>query len=142
MLSEVMVNHLVIREALNGAAFPLSLALTLAICFYLASMFASYGRGWTRQPGVSTACALAWLFLAETCRAGSVWFFLQAGNDGRRVSESTTFYLNCLLAASAVILVLSLLRCTYLFTPPRLGNAPWIVAILAATAFVSLSLAL
>lgn len=141
MFDKLMVDHLIVREALNGAAFPLSLFLTMSVCFYLWQTFVLYGPGWTRQPGVSTACALAWLFFAETCRAGSVWFILQANNDGRVIPQNTIFTLNCILAASTIVLVLAFLRCTFLFTPDHLGNMTWIMSFIVALLFVIISLA-
>lgn len=140
MLDRLLADHLIVREILNGAAFPLSVFLLAIICNYLWNMWTTYGRGWTRQPGVSTACALAWMFFAESCRAGCVWYILRTNNDGMKLNDTFQVVSNCILVVAGVILVLSLLRCTFIFTPPQFGNWTWIFSICITSLFLSFAI--
>lgn len=139
MLDRFLADHLLVREILNGATFPLSVVLLVIIGQYLLTTYVSYGKGWTREPGVSTACALAWVFFAESCRAGCVWYILRETNAGRKIPEYAQVTTNIILMVAGVVLVMSLLRCTFTFTPPRLGNWTWIFSVVLTALFLSFS---
>lgn len=140
MLEWFLNAPLAVREVLNGAAFPLSVMLLLIIGWYLFETYRRYGHGWTREPGVATACALAWMFFAESCRAGIVWYALRVQNDGGKLTDTFKVASNIILVVAGVVLVLSLLRCTFIFTPPHLGNWTWIVSLFITATFLSFSL--
>lgn len=131
-----------LREILNGAVLSLSIVLLAIMCLYLLATYRMYGRGWSKESGTATACALAWMLFAEACRSGVVWYTLRAQNDGAELSETFRVTSDIVLVVAGVILVLSLLRCTFIFTPPHLGNWTWIFSLLLTSTFLSLSLML
>lgn len=129
-------SNLIIREWLNGTLFPLSSFLCYAICTFLWETRREIGTGWTREPGVATACGLAWVFLCDAIRAGGVWFILRLQNDGHHVPLWIQQVVNGLFIFAAFALVLTILRCTYLFSPPRWGHRYWIASAIATGVFL------
>jgi hypothetical protein len=98
----------------------------------------TYGKGWTSQPGIQTACVLCWLFLAESVRAGIVWGILRSQNLNYPI-EKYSNWTNGFLILCGIILVATMLRCIYLFTPTQWGNRPWIACAIFTFAFLILS---
>lgn len=131
-----------LREILNGAILSLSIVLLAIMCLYLFATYQMYGRGWSKESGTATACALAWMLFAEACRSGVVWYTLRSQNSGTELSETFKVVSDVVLVVAGVILVLSLLRCTFIFTPPQLGNWSWIFSLFLASVFLSFSLML
>lgn len=121
-MTPLMTYNLAAREVLNGAVFPLSLALSLIIALYLFDTWLDHGKGWTKQPGVQTACALCWVFTAEMMRAGCAWWALRATNDGVTISPEVDHFLTVVLIVSTFMLIATMLRCVHLFRPNSLGQ--------------------
>lgn len=132
-------SNLIIREWLNGSLFPLSFFLTFAVVTFINDTRLEIGRGWARAPGIPTACALAWVFLCETIRAGGVWFILRLQNDGHVVPIWIQKSINGLFIFAAFALILVILRCTYLFSPPRWGNRYWVLSAIVTAWFLLIS---
>jgi hypothetical protein len=139
MYNSILNHNLFIREILNGALFPLCAFLSAIISLYLWDTFRLYGRGWTRQPGVATACAMCWVFAAEAVRAGTVWYLLRQHNELAVVSKYAQNVAGVLLLLGGLVLVITMLRCTYIFTPPRWGHRVWVAALLSTIVFLTIS---
>lgn len=131
--------NLVIREWLNGALFPLSLALAFIIGVFLFDTWRIHGRGWTTLPGIRTSCAMWWLFSAESIRAGIVWILLRIQNDGQRVTDALDYAVNVGFMFGATALIVAFLRCIFLFTPPKWGHVYWVASVLVTVLFLVLS---
>lgn len=136
MFIQLNTANLIIREWLNGSLFPLSAFLTWVILVFINDTRKEVGSGWTSTYGIPTACSLAWIFLCETVRAGGVWIILRTQNDGHAVPLYVQWVINTAFMFSAAALVVTILRCTYLFSPPRWGHRYWIAS--AATTLVFL----
>jgi hypothetical protein len=139
---DVVTNNLIIREWLNGSLFPLSLNLSLIIAVFLwDSYFAAREsrQKWFNMDGVPTACALFWIFSLDGVRAVSVWVILRINNNGMEVPMWMRQTTNVALALAAFGLMLTILRCTYLFTPPRWGNRYWIYSLVSTLIFLMIS---
>lgn len=131
--------NLIIREWLNGALLPLSVALAIIISIFLAETWWKHGRGWTGLPGIAVSCAFWWLFTAESIRAGVVWVLLRIQNDGQKVTAALDWYVNIAFILGATLLILAFLRCIYLFTPTRWGHRYWIASLFVTIVFLALS---
>lgn len=139
---DILSSHLLIREWLNGSLLPLTLNLSIVIGIYLSQSFLDsrrFGRRFMNTPGIHTALVLFWVFFAESARAGSVWFSLRMQNAGREIPPDVGNLLNVMLVMCGVILVTAVLRCTYLFTPPKVRNVIWIYSLFVTVTFVILS---
>jgi hypothetical protein len=139
-----------IREVINGVAFILLLTLVLMISVFLWDTWAKEGPlpydKWAKFPGVKTACALWWIFAAESFRTCNVWLTYNLGkHDGvgfpsmgvgifaQGGSISSLGYL-----IAGLVLNLSLLRAIYIWTPPDWREQVWIYASLGAMVFVTI----
>lgn len=131
--------NLIIREWLNGSLFPLSAFLCFVICVFLHDTWREEGKGWRKTPGIATACCLAWIFFCESIRAGGVWWILRTMNDGQVVSIWTQWVINVAFMFSAGALVVTILRCTFLFSPPRWGHRYWLASAITTLCFLLLS---
>lgn len=139
---EIVNSNLLIREWLNGSLLPLTLNLSIVIGVYLFHSVSDARRSNTRLsdvPGVKTAHVLFWIFLAESIRAGSVWFSLRAQNSGKAVPPHVQDVLDMLLVVCVVVLMAAVLRCTYIFSPPQIRGIFWIYSLTATIMFVLLS---
>lgn len=139
MYADIINKNLFIREFLNGGTFPLSLFLAIVIGIHLWNTYREFGSGWSKQEGTQTACALFWVFFAESLRAGLVWWTLRSVNDGQRLPPDIELVFNIGLTFAGLALVIMLLRCSYLFTPPKWGNKVWIASVSITTLFLILS---
>lgn len=131
-----LFDPLMVREVLNAAAFPLSVILFVMIILHLWGVYRIHGKNWRTEPGSATACALSWIFFAESVRAGCAWLILKHQNDGYLISERSQLVSSLILMLAGFVLVCSLLRCVFIFTPDELGNSTWIAATAAMLAFV------
>lgn len=133
-----------IREVVNGVCMILFLTLTLMVgVFMWDSIIESFGatstRSWRSVPGIHTACALWWVFLAETYRTGAVWCLYQSGKRGQDIGAffAGTGYLSSLgYLFAGVALIGGLLRAIYIFTPPEWKRQVWVYASAGAVVFV------
>ena len=142
MYAEIINSHLLIREWLNGSLFPITLNLALIIGVYLCREWSGSRKNRTmffQIPGVQTAFVLFWLFSAETARAGSMWFRLRSENNGYPIDASVSSFLDGTLIVCGTVLVITVLRCTYLFTPPRIRGFFWAYSLLLMVAFTLVS---
>lgn len=132
------------REVINGVCLILFMTLTLMVgVFMWDSLVESFGatpaRSWRTVPGIHTACALWWIFVAETYRTGAVWFLYQLG---KRDADEGAFFAGTGYASSigylfaGVALIGGLLRAIYIFTPPEWKRQVWIYASTGAVVFV------
>lgn len=133
---DMLKSNLIIREWLNGSLFPLSLFLTYVILVFLWDTRQEIGPGWQREKGIATACALAWIFFCESIRAGGVWFILRTTNDGHVISVWMQWIINIAFMFSAAALVITILRCTFLFSPPRWGHRYWVASAITTLLFL------
>lgn len=145
-LSDMVVTHqALIREWVNGMVMVLFLNATAMIGVFMWDTMLEYAgqqsvRDWSHAPGVPTACALWWVFAAETYRAGAVWSLYQEGKFGGSIGSffapvgySTSFgYL-----FSGLMLIGGLQRCIFIFTPPAWKRRVWLYATAGAVAFCS-----
>lgn len=142
MYKDLLLDNLIIREFLNGSLTPLSFNLTIVLTIFL---FESYKEGqergvkWNRIPGVATGCALWWIFGAETIRAGIVWYILREHNDGLPLPVWFEYFSNFAFMVAAFSLIVTMLRCTYIFTPPIWGNRFWIYSAISTAIFLTIS---
>lgn len=116
-----------VREWLNAGLIPLTACILFIIAYSLLESYRLNGRGWTSAPGVKSACALWWIFLADLIRASMAWTLLNAQNEGRASeylsSSATLFYM-----AAAVIAALATFRLIYALSPTSWGHSGWVVA--------------
>lgn len=139
MFIELNTSNLLIREWLNGSLFPLSAFLTWVILVFINDTRLEIGPGWSKTDGIPTACALSWIFFCETIRAGGVWIILRTQNDGYLVPLYVQWTINAAFIFSATAMVVTILRCTYLFSPPRWGHRYWVASAITTLAFLLLS---
>lgn len=146
MIRMIVEHQATIREFINGACMILFLTLTIMVAVFMwDSLVETLAkrqpvRSWRAVPGIEVACALWWVFLAETYRTGAVWTLYQVG---RRSNETTgTFFAGAGYASSVgyllagVFLIGGLLRAIYIFTPPEWKRRVWVYASVGAVLFV------
>ena len=141
-MKDAYVSNLIIREWLNGSLFPLSLNLSIIIAVFMWDSYIeclAQGKRWFRMSGVPTACALFWIFSLDGMRAVSVWIILRITNNGDEVPEWVREWTSAALVIAALGLVITMLRCTYLFTPPKWGNRYWIYSLCSTLLFLFIS---
>jgi len=139
---DAVTSNLLIREWLNGSLLPLSLNLAIIIAVFLWDSWIEAREGnlnWWTMSGVPTGCALFWIFILDGTRAGSVWIILRITNDGVPVPQWVRDYSTVALIVAALGLAITMLRCTFLFTPPRWGNAYWIYSVVSTVLFLIVS---
>lgn len=142
----VVQQQALIREVINGFGMILCLTLSIMIGAFMWDSIALWcmnkpmGRSWHAVPGIQTACALWWIFAAESYRTGSVWMLYNIGkgqkDDGVFFSADPGAYWSSygyLLAG--IVLNIGLLRAIYIFTPPEWKDRVWVYASLGAVAF-------
>ena len=139
-------NNLIIQEWVNGGLFPLNLSLCIVIAQFLITAWATPlddGQDrWTDKPGVKTACALFWIFLADAIRSVLVWVTL--ASTAHPVAPPAPLGAQPLLAVfvsggltlAAVIALLATFRCVYLFSPPRWGHTYWMLTAATTLGFL------
>lgn len=132
------LSNLVIREWLNGGLLPLNLCLCFVIARFLWDAWRMWGAGWTHAPGVRGACALFWIFAADAARAGFVWIILRTQNRhlSSRLVEQIS---NIGFMIAALVALLAILRCIYVFTPKTWGHRGWVFSACLTAAFLALS---
>lgn len=121
------MTNLIAREWLNAALIPLNACIIVIIGFTLWDAYRRNGPGWTQFPGVKSACALGWIFIADLMRASMAWAFLNAQNEGRPLyavnSAATVAYL-----IAAIIASLATFRLIYALSPVAWGHKGWVAA--------------
>lgn len=129
------MTNLVVREWLNAALIPLNLCILVIISHSLLESYRTHGHGWTNAPGVKSACALWWIFLADFIRASMAWSFLNAQNNGNSVEfisyTSTIVYLTAALIAAPATF-----RLIYALSPVSWGHKGWAAAAILTLSFV------
>jgi hypothetical protein len=150
MIDIVVQHQALIREWINGSSMILCLTLTCMISIFMWDTALDWysqierprGRSWTKGPGVQTACALWWVFAAETYRSGAVWVLYQMGKAHGdvgvffNVNHSLITSYGYLLAGIA--LNLGLLRAIYIFTPPEWKSKVWVYSAIGALLFCAM----
>jgi hypothetical protein len=128
MLEFLMVHNAIIREVLNGSLFPLFIFLSLMIGHYLWDIFRKSGslNGWRRANGSQTACVLFWLLLAEGIRSGNVWYLYRTDTVHMNVATTSVgLWSTLVFVVTATVLIATILRATYLFTPMDTPHREW-----------------
>jgi predicted Co/Zn/Cd cation transporter (cation efflux family) len=129
------ITNLEVREWLNAALIPLNVCIMFIIAHSLFEARRIHGHGWTDAPGVKSACAFWWIFLADLIRASMAWSFLNAQNDGRSTdtisSAATIFYL-----VAALIAALATFRLIHALSPIAWGHKGWAAAAGLTVVFV------
>jgi hypothetical protein len=131
-------HNLIIREWFNGGLVPLNLCLVVVTTMFLWDTLQAHGRGWTRQPGVSSACALWWIFAADAIRAVFVWVILRQQNRGLPIVDFAELA-NFGFMIAALISLAATLRCIFLFTPKAWGHWGWVGSALITCAFLGIA---
>lgn len=149
-MTDFIVHHqALIREVINGYAMILCLTLSMMVgVFMWDSIVDWYGhpriratRSWHEVPGIQTACALWWIFIAESYRTGAVWMLYQIGKHEHDVSiffDGDAYWSSYGYLLAGTILNVGLLRAIYIFTPPEWKNRVWIYASLGGVMFCSI----
>lgn len=137
---DALTDNLIIREWLNGSLLPLSANLAFIILVFLIDSFRyREDKSWWSIDGVPTGCALFWIFMCESMRAGCVWHILRTTNDGRVVPTWLREISNISFVIAAGILAAAILRCIYLFSPPGWQSWFWKFAAVTTIVFLLLS---
>lgn len=147
MMTDLVVAHqALIREAVNGCAAVLCLTLTAMISIFIWDSFVNWwyrhhkeSKAWAAVPGIQTACALWWVFAAETYRTGAVWTLYQIDRTGDAsvFFNSGAYWSTYGYLFAGIVLNVGLLRAIYIFTPPEWKNRVWVYASVAAALFVA-----
>src|ERR1700742_13306 len=119
-----------IRQDINGAGMVLCAALALMIFVFMCNSWINANRknmnltAWAHMPGVPMACALLWLFGAETYRTGAIWhiYYSAPSHTTYAIGQfaDATFWPTLGYLMAGGVLIGALLRCTFLFAPPLL----------------------
>ncbi len=129
------MNNLLIREWLNGALIPLNFCVIVMITRTLYVARRDSGRGWTREPGIASACAFWWIFLADMMRSGMAWYVLNAQNNGlsmQHLSGTTTI----VYIVAIGIMAVAIMRLIYTLGADHWRHKGWLAAALLTVAFV------
>ncbi len=129
----MLISNYAIRESMNAALVPLTIFLLVAIGDCLLRVYRELGPGWSRYPGIQTACALWWIFLAAGMRSFQAWLQLRSQIRGGAVLPEDPAAIGYTFAG--VIMVGAMLRCLYLFTPRSIGHWGWVLSALFSAAF-------
>jgi hypothetical protein len=158
MIDTVVIHQALIRELINGSAMVLCLSLTIMIGVFMwdsialwythkikgpgkRGNIASTGLSWHEVPGIQTACALWWVFLAETYRTGAVWLLYNLAKGQKDVGVFFgygAYWSSYGYLFAGIVLNLGLLRAIYIFTPPQWKSRVWVYASIGAVVFCSL----
>lgn len=159
----VVLYQATIREVINGAGMILFLTLSIMILTFLwdtwvenssATIFIKRRQGmnppvrdWRTVPGVPTACALWWVFAAETYRTGAIWYLYNVGRHlhtspyptatapGIGVFGEAGFGTSFGYLVAGIAMICGLQRCIYIFTPPEWKKRVWVYASIGAVVF-------
>lgn len=148
MYDWIVAHQALIREVINGFCMVLFLVLTVLVMIFMWDAFVtSKTSRWTNTPGVPTACALWWVFAAESYRTGAIWWLYNVGKDhhtspyptasstGIGVFGDAGFMSTFGYLVAGVMLIFGLQRSIYIFTPPEWKRKIWLQATIAAGAF-------
>ena len=137
MVGEFVVEHQsFIRELINGA-----LMITCGWCAAICGLYVfdawreSTGDGeWRKHLGTKVACALAWVFAFESYRTGSIWSVYYTTDI---VAPTTGSFIQTVgFMVGGVGLIVAILWCTYLFSPPRYVNRLWQLSFINTVLFL------
>lgn len=145
----VTQHQALIREVINGYAMILCMTLSLMIGVFMWDSIIDWYAGnrartvksWAEVPGIQTACALWWIFVAETYRTGAVWTLYQLGKHADEHSiflDGSAYWSSYGYLLAGIILNVGLLRAIYIFTPPEWKNRVWIYASLGGVMFCAI----
>jgi hypothetical protein len=131
------VTNILIREWLNGGLIPLNICIIIIISYTLWLARKDYGPGWSKQPGVSSACALWWLFFSDLIRSVLAWQIIHAQRMGRPLdifeNERTVIYI-----VIAAIATAATFRLIYTLSPDGWGHKAWIFAAVVTAGLVAI----
>jgi hypothetical protein len=152
MLHDLIVAYQVdIREDINGVGMVLCGSLTLMIFVFMCNSWVHALRkhismsAWVHMPGVPMACALLWVFGAETYRTGAIWHIYRfAPSQGQSSSAvgsfaAVSFWPTFGYMIAGGVLIGALLRCTFLFAPPFFRRIVWLTSTFVAVGFIIIS---
>lgn len=121
--------NLALREYVNGALLPLNFFVLFIISRQLLKKRASFGKGWSREPGIASACALWWIFVADFVRSGLAWSALHDQAIGHADSFlHVSYYRAGLWFFAGAIAAAGTFRLIYTLGPASWGHLGWISA--------------
>jgi hypothetical protein len=149
MIEWIVVHQALIREVINGFCMILFLTLSLMVLVFMWDTWIASNstRDWRGAPGMPTACALWWVFAAETYRTGAVWVLYNIGrshntspyptanNIGIGVFGDAGYWSTFGYLIAGFMLVGGLQRAIYIFTPPSWNRRIWLYSTLSASVF-------
>ena len=147
MTDWVFIQQALIREVINGLGMVLFMTLTIMISVFMWDTWvaAKPGRDWRHAPGMPTACALWWVFAAETYRTGAIWALYNIGKHlhnspyptftGVGVFGEAGFATSFGYLIAGMMLIGGLQRSIYIFTPPEWKRRVWLYATAGAVVF-------
>jgi hypothetical protein len=127
--------NLIAREWLNAGLIPLTACIIIIISFTLIDAYRAHGKGWTKVPGVKSACAFWWIFVADLIRACMAWAYLNAQNDGRELATLSSLA-TILYLVAAIIASLATFRLIHALSPTSWGHKGWVSAAILTVAFM------
>jgi hypothetical protein len=149
MYNWIVTHQALIREVINGFCMVLFLALTLMVLVFMWDTWVVTNpkRDWRTAPGMPTACALWWIFAAESYRTGAIWALYNIGKHDHRSPFPTAdaagigvfgeagFWSTFGYLTAGVMLIVGLQRAIYIFTPPEWKRKVWLYATISAGIF-------
>lgn len=149
MTLDLVVRHqALIREVINGYAMILCLTLSIMVGVFMWDSIVDWyskpggrrraGLSWHEVPGIQTACALWWVFLAEAYRTGAVWVLYNIGKGQKDVGVFFgygAYWSSYGYLFAGIVLNMGLLRAIYIFTPPEWKSRVWVLAAVGAVVF-------
>jgi hypothetical protein len=109
------LDHLVVREWVNGIWFAISFAMCFEFSLIIARRIKMFGAAWREDLGTRAVAALLGYFTAETMMRGWIWTLLALQNAGSPLVEQVQADYWIALVAAALA-VWSVLCCLYVFS--------------------------
>lgn len=130
------MTNLLFREWLNAGLIPLNMCILIVISGTFWDAYQKHGRGWTQLPGMQTACAFWWLFLADLTRACLAWYFLHHQNSTNSNQITVPYVPALVYVAVGVVATAATFRLIYTLGPDSWGHKGWVAAALATIATI------
>lgn len=142
MIDWIVISQALIREVINGMSMVLFFTLTFLTWIFMWDTFIDKAKpDWRHERGIPTACALWWVFAAETYRTGAVWWLYQLGKEQGSAGVFFTpdgYATSYGYLIAGAMLIGGLLRSIYIFTPPKWERRVWLYALTGSLVFCSI----
>lgn len=126
------------REYVNGSLLILNISILMIITHQLNAARSAFGKGWSKEPGVASACAMWWIFLAEAIRSWLAWSTLHSQSLGIVSDEYWRASRASLWIIAGIIAAIGTARLIYTLSPPNWGHNAWITSMTAMGGFIFL----